>query len=238
MRVAIAALKRATARWRIPAPLDREDLVQEVCARWLARCRPMDRACQGPVLLALLGIFRNVLRECIRQQRAHAEKVARLAARNCAADCGTGGGAREHQDLREAWLRWLRRYLPAGEAAIVVAVRWDGLSWNEACEAHGWGTGRSGVALQRKISRFLSDPEVQKSLLQWLRALEIESPFPSLPFPDHRVPWTPGHLRAPCRPSCSSLLPRSVRQTDAARKPRSCAVRRAARQRVDLSPPR
>lgn len=181
MRVAIAAVKRATARWRIPAPLDREDLVQEACARWLARCRPMDRACQGPVLLALLGIFRNVLRECVRQQRAHAEKVARLAAGNCAADRATGRGVQAHQDLREAWLHWLRRYLPAGEAAIVVAVRWDGLSWNEACEAHRWGTGRSGVALQRKISRFLSDPEVQKSLVQWLRALEIESPFPSLP---------------------------------------------------------
>jgi DNA-directed RNA polymerase specialized sigma24 family protein len=183
MRVLIAALERRIARWRIPPPLDREDLVQEACVRWLANRRQGDAASRGPALLVLLGTLRNVLRERSRHERAHAEKVARLASGGRAADCTGDRDALGHSDLRAAWLRWLRRHLPDDEAAVAAAVRWDGLSWRDACRAHGQADPKQSGALQRRISRFLSDPEVQKSLLLWLRELEIEPslPFPSLP---------------------------------------------------------
>lgn len=159
-------LEAAVQGWRMPAGMGPKELVQEALARWLAQTPCSKEFASLHTRGQLLGIARNVRLEWWRAQLRQQRLLDHLAARPVdPAKCTV---VDPELELREALLAWLCRRLPRGDAELLVAVRWDGLSWREAFAAQGECDASVMEARQRRLLRFLSAGEVQKSFMQWL----------------------------------------------------------------------
>ncbi|MBM3960816.1 MAG: sigma-70 family RNA polymerase sigma factor [Planctomycetes bacterium] len=163
------------ARWRLPAGLEPDDCVQDMCLRWLAA---PPRHLEPDWIAAqrwLGGVLRNVVREWARRRdhllaaAGHASADPRAVGRRA-----SGPDAEADESFCRQRLRaWLVRRLTPLEADVVVVHRWDGEPFHAACTLHGVRDARAVSSLQRKISRFLSDEAVQRACVLWLHGEDV-----------------------------------------------------------------
>jgi DNA-directed RNA polymerase specialized sigma24 family protein len=170
---------KVVARWRLPAGLDPDDCVQELCARWLAAPPSHIEPDSITAQRWLGGVLRNVVREWTRR-RDHLleEGGGDTSAEGSTVDC-TGrrvsapDEAADESVCRQRLRAWLLQRLRPLEADIVLAHRWDGESFRAACALHGVFSGHAASSLQRKILRFLSNKAVQRAYLLWLHGEDV-----------------------------------------------------------------
>lgn len=201
----LAKAASVLARWRLQEGIDRHDLLQESWLRWWHDHATAPVASLEIALPGLLGVARNVVREWGR--RAVAERQRLMLSISLAERASVRPDPLREAEFRAAFASWLsRQRLPATELELVLAVRWDGLSWDEAFDTLGVADRQLRVALQRKILRFLSDHRVRKSFTCWLAELGLPSPLLPLVQVSRRPKITrPRRSQATrCRNGCDS----------------------------------
>jgi len=165
------------ARWRLVRSVEPDELLQEAWMRWWREHADMPVALPETALPGLLGVARNVVRELRRSRLSERRRMEIMA---MMAQAGAvDSGPKVEVELREALQHWLASRLEPKEVEVVLAVRWDGLRWQDAFEELGVTDKAARQALQRKLLRVLSNPRVRKSFTSWMADLGL--PFPSLP---------------------------------------------------------
>ena len=163
------------ARWRLPAGLQPDDCVQELCLRWLAAPPRHLEADWVAAQRWLGGVLRNVVREWVRRRDHRLLEGLHASAEEWAVGRRVPVGDAEADELvcRQRLRAWLLQRLAPHEADIVLVHRWDGESFRAACALHGVRAECAVASMQRKISRFLSDEAVLRAYLLWMHGEDV-----------------------------------------------------------------
>lgn len=165
----VAKLAATVRRLRLPLGVSCEDCVQETVMRWLM-WRDIHRQLSAKQMHKVaFGILRNLMRELRRKGACGAVGVPCDAGIDVS-QMSSKAVTCESTEARilEDFESWLRSQLCPLDASLLLAVRLDRMDWRSAAQSLGIVEERHVEAARKRIARFLSDPEVMKSVRKWL----------------------------------------------------------------------